>query len=92
MTQAASPAPLSGDSPRGFAFALSAYLLWGFLPLYMKALAHVTPAEVIAHRILWSVPVAGLILIALRRTGDLMAALRSPAMLAQAALTATPTT
>jgi chloramphenicol-sensitive protein RarD len=27
--------------PRGFLFALSAYLLWGFLPFFMKAVAHI---------------------------------------------------
>ncbi|MDW4548516.1 EamA family transporter RarD [Defluviimonas sp. D31] len=88
MTDAPIPAPKSDDSLAGFGFALSAYLLWGFLPLYMKALAHVTPAEVIAHRVLWSVPVAGLILVALGRTADLRAALRNPRMVAMAAVTA----
>ena len=37
------PVPTSGDSLSGFLFALTAYLLWGFLPIYMKALAHVPP-------------------------------------------------
>lgn len=78
----------TGDSPRGFAFALTAYLLWGFLPLYMKALAHIPPAEVIAHRVIWSVPIAGLVLLALRRVGDIPAALRSPRMLGMALVTA----
>lgn len=76
------------DSPRGLAFAVTAYVLWGGLPLYMKALSHVPAAEVVAHRVLWSVPVAGLILIALRRTGDLIQALRQPRILGMAALTA----
>ncbi|WP_431321897.1 EamA family transporter RarD [Rhizobium sp. YTU87027] len=76
------------DSPRGFAFALTAYLLWGFLPIYMKAVAHISPAEVIAHRIVWSLPLAGLVLIVLGRTHDIRTALRSPRMMAMAALTA----
>lgn len=76
------------DSPRGFAFALTAYLLWGFLPIYMKALAHIPPAEVIAHRIIWSLPLAGVILLILGRTADVKAALRSPRTLAMASLTA----
>ncbi|MCU9848689.1 EamA family transporter RarD [Defluviimonas sp. WL0024] len=88
MTDTPIQAPKNDDSLAGFGFALSAYLLWGFLPLYMKALAHVTPAEVIAHRVLWSVPVAGLILVALGRTADLRAALRSPRMVAMAVVTA----
>lgn len=38
----------------GVLFALGAYLLWGFLPAYWKALSHVPPGQVLAHRIIWS--------------------------------------
>lgn len=78
----------TGDTPQGLGFAISAYFLWGFLPLYMKMLSHLGPAEVVAHRIIWSVPIAAILLIALRRTGDLMAALRNPRMLAMGCVTA----
>jgi chloramphenicol-sensitive protein RarD len=87
-TDASVPLAKNEDSPRGFAFALTAYLLWGFLPIYMKAVAHISPAEVIAHRIVWSLPLAGIVLIVLGRTQDIRAALGSPRMLAMAALTA----
>ncbi|ANL33543.1 EamA family transporter RarD [Rhizobium phaseoli] len=87
-TDATVPLAKNEDSPRGFAFALTAYLLWGFLPFYMKAVAHISPAEVIAHRIVWSLPLAGIVLIVLGRTADIRAALRSPRMLAMGALTA----
>src|SRR5690606_26788274 len=83
-----SSGPQTGDSPRGFAFALTAYVLWGFLPFFMKAVAHIPAAEVVAHRIVWSVPLAGLVLIWLGRTADIKVALRSPRMLAMATLTA----
>lgn len=86
---ASAPLIKNEDSPRGFAFALTAYLLWGFLPIYMKAVAHISPAEVIAHRILWSLPLAGIVLLILGRTQDIAVALRSPRMLAMAAMTAT---
>ncbi|MDK1384896.1 EamA family transporter RarD [Sinorhizobium sp. 8-89] len=76
------------DSAKGFAFALSAYLLWGFLPFFMKAVAHIPAAEVVAHRIVWSVPLAGLVLLWLGRTHEVKAALRSPSMLRMAAVTA----
>lgn len=76
------------DTPRGLAFVLAAYILWGFLPLYMKALSHVPASEVVVHRVIWSVPIAALVLVVLRRTGDLRDALRNPRMLAQAGLTA----
>jgi chloramphenicol-sensitive protein RarD len=76
------------DSARGLAFAVSAYVLWGFLPLYMKAMAHLPTAEVIAHRIIWSVPVAGAILIAIRRTEALRQAIRTPRMIGMGMVTA----
>lgn len=76
------------DFPAGFAFAITAYVLWGFLPLYMKAVDHIGVAEVLAHRVIWSVPVAGALLIYLGRTKDFVAALKSPRMLAMGALTA----
>jgi chloramphenicol-sensitive protein RarD len=44
--------------------------------------------EVVAHRIVWSLPVAGVILYLLGRTADIRRALRSPRTLAMAALTA----
>lgn len=89
MSQTIDSSTLSeGDSPRGLAFAIAAYLMWGFLPLYMKALAHVPVAEVLAHRVIWSIPVAGAVLIWLGRTADLFAALRNPRMLRMAAITA----
>jgi chloramphenicol-sensitive protein RarD len=82
------PAATSGDSLSGFLYALAAYLLWGFLPLYMKALAHIPPPEVIAHRVVWSVPVALAVLWWTGRTSDLRAALANPRMLAMGAVTA----
>ena len=80
--------PNNTDSARGFGFALTAYLLWGFLPLYMKAMAHMPPAEVVAHRIIWSVPIAAAVLWWLGRTQDLRVALRSRRMIGMGALTA----
>lgn len=76
------------DATRGFLFALGAYGLWGVQPLFMKAVAHIPAAEVVAHRILWATPIAGAVLLILGRTADLKRALRSPRTLVMAALTA----
>ena len=78
----------SSDARRGFLFAFTAYLLWGFLPLYMKAVDHIPPLEILVHRIIWSVPVAGVVLLALGRTADIKTAFRSPRTLLMAAVTA----
>ncbi len=80
--------PARSEATRGFVFALVAYLLWGVMPLYMKAVAHIPALEVLSHRIIWSVPVAGILLLILGRTADIGAALRSPRVLGMAALTA----
>ena len=60
-----------------FLFALAAYLMWGFLPLYMKAVAHSPPVEVIAHRVIWSVPLL-VIFLAVRDGRQLWHRLRLP--------------
>lgn len=46
----------------GFLCCLGCYTIWGALPLYFRALDHIRPEEMLAHRIIWSVP-TGLILI-----------------------------
>jgi len=77
-----------GDSLQGFLLALGAYGIWGGLPLYFHLVNHVPLTEVLAHRVLWSVPIALVVLIVLRRTRDLRKAITSPRMLGMAALTA----
>lgn len=38
----------------GVFYGLAAYGWWGFAVIYFKAIDHVEPSEVLAHRILWS--------------------------------------
>lgn len=38
----------------GFMYGITAYTLWGFLPLYWKLLDEIAATEILAHRILWS--------------------------------------
>lgn len=48
----------------GVAAALAAYLYWGLLPIYFKLIYAAPAVEIIAHRILWSIPVlAGFLLL-----------------------------
>ncbi|MCC5963307.1 MAG: EamA family transporter RarD [Rhodobacteraceae bacterium] len=80
---------MNEDTLRGFAFAGGAFFLWGLLPFYFRALEHVPTIEVVAHRVIWAVPVALAVLVWLGRTADLSTALRTPRMLAMACVTAT---
>ena len=65
-------------SRAGFFFALSAFLIWGCLALFWKATSHVDAVEVTAHRVIWSLPVAGVILWFMGRTSDILPTLKSP--------------
>ena len=42
---------------KGILLVLSGYLMWGCFPIYWALLNHVSPSEVLVHRMLWSVPV-----------------------------------
>ncbi|MDQ3248602.1 MAG: EamA family transporter RarD [Chloroflexota bacterium] len=39
---------------KGMWYALGAYLIWGFLPLYWKALPGIPALEILSHRVVWS--------------------------------------
>ena len=70
--------PSEDQSRAGFFFSLAAFTLWGFMALFWKATSQMDAVEVTAHRAFWSLPVAGLILWFLGRTGDILPTLRSP--------------
>lgn len=78
----------SGEPAAGFVYAMSAFFLWGMFPIYLKAVAHIPAVEVVAHRVLWSIPVAGAVILWLGRTEDLKTAIKSPRVLLMAAVTA----
>lgn len=75
------PSVITGDSSpadrkSGLAPALGAYLIWGFLPLYLLLVSEVPAFEFVAWRIIWTLPIC-LVIVALRRQGaDIRAALR----------------
>jgi chloramphenicol-sensitive protein RarD len=68
----------SDESRAGFFFALSAYLIWGFLALFWKATSHIDPIEVTVHRAVWSLPFAGMVLWLMGRTSDILPTLKNP--------------
>ena len=39
---------------RGITAAVAAFVIWGFFPLYLMGLSHVSATEITAHRIVWS--------------------------------------
>ena len=41
---------------QGFGLGVAAYGLWGVLPIYFKALRSIDSVDIVAHRIVWSLP------------------------------------
>ncbi len=66
---------------RGIAYACAAYALWGVFPIYFKALQDVAPLEILGHRILWSLAVCVLLLLALRHVRWLAGLRQQPRVL-----------
>ncbi len=56
----------SREQKLGVSGALAAYSFWGLVPVYFKAVGHVSPLEILSHRVVWSVPLTAF-LIALAR-------------------------
>ena len=42
----------------GIAYACAAYAIWGLYPLYFKMLLQVPAMQILAHRVIWSLPLA----------------------------------
>ena len=66
------------DSSRartGLLLGLAAYLTWGVLPLYFKAVGHVSAMEIVAHRIVWSLIFLAVLVTLWRRWPAIRAAL-----------------
>lgn len=72
----------------GLILGLSAYALWGVLPVYFKAIDHVSAPEIVAHRIVWSLLFLVLLATAWRRWPGIRAALTTPRVAMTLALTA----
>ncbi|REK87242.1 EamA family transporter RarD [Streptomyces inhibens] len=66
------------DQRAGLAYGFAAYTMWGLLPLYWHLLGAATPSEILAHRMVWSLPVAVAILAVLRRWAWIGPLLRQP--------------
>ena len=69
------------DAPRntqsdGLLLGVGAYLIWGLLPLYLKLLTGVPTMEVVAHRVVWSLVLLAIVVVALRRTAAIRVAAR----------------
>lgn len=74
---------------KGALYAAGAYIIWGLLPLYWKALHDVPASQILSHRIVWSLVFVGLVLTARHKWTWLRSALHQPRVLLTFALSGT---
>lgn len=67
-----------GLSPRGMAYAIASYVLWGFLPVYFIALAPSGPFEIVAWRVIFSLAFCAIAIAVTRAWRAFAAILRRP--------------
>ena len=84
------PAPRPRDErTRGLIFAFAAYGVWGFFPIYFKALGGLPALEIVAHRIPWSLAFMAAYVGVEGRWRDVARALRAPRTLGVLAVSTT---
>jgi len=76
------------SSSQGFVFGIAAYALWGVLPIYFKALRDIPATDIVAHRVLWSLPFLAILIAAGRGWDKLKRTLGQPRTLGVLAVTA----
>jgi chloramphenicol-sensitive protein RarD len=70
---------------KGIWYAVGAYTLFGFFPLYWKLLEHIPALQTVSHRILWSCIVLLMLIVATGGWSSLRAAARAQAVRVYAA-------
>ncbi|WP_233279260.1 EamA family transporter RarD [Microterricola pindariensis] len=76
--QTTAPVTDAGTRRAGLIYAVSAYVLWGFLPIYFIALAPTGAFEVVAWRIVFSLVFCAILLAITRRYRLFLALLKRP--------------
>lgn len=59
----------------GIVLALACYTFWGFFPIYFKLMQAVPPIELLAHRLLWALPLGALVVMWRGQGAEVRAAL-----------------
>jgi chloramphenicol-sensitive protein RarD len=76
------------DERGGFGLGLAAYALWGVLPFYFKLLGRIPAIDIVAHRVLWSIPVLAVLLTVSKRWADLRSIFERPRVAGMLVITA----
>lgn len=73
---------------KGVLFGIAAYLIWGFLPIYLKAVKTVPDVQILLHRVVWAFVFVLLLVLWQKRWPKIRKSLRNPRVGLTYALTA----
>jgi len=73
----------------GYILSIAAFVWWGLFPLYIKLVSVASPLEILAHRIVWCLPVCIFLIALWRGWGELRRSLAQPKVLVTLLISAT---
>jgi len=82
------PTSAATQTRSGVINAVSAYVMWGFAPLYFKLLNNVNASEILVHRILWSCLLLIIVIVAAKKWRFVQSIAKQPQLLLRLTLTA----
>jgi len=71
----------NSETYKGFVVTLLAFTVWGTLPIYWKLIREVSPVEILAHRILWSLVLLVFLLSLQKKWNRVAKAMTTPSVL-----------
>jgi len=77
-------------SNKGIFYGIGAYLMWGFFPLYFKALQAVPAFEIMFHRVVWCFLFLAVVILVKKEWSNLKVELRQAARPAYLCLGSSP--
>jgi len=78
----------TSEHQKGIYYAVAAFVMWGLVPVYFKAVDDVPAFEVLAHRVVWSVIFLGLFLLLKGKLSELTTLRNNPKILLSLGLSA----
>lgn len=66
------------NSRDGVLYAITAYSLWAVAPIYFKWVGHIEPMVILSHRVIWSLVLTSIILLATKRFRALISVIKHP--------------
>ena len=73
---------------KGVMSGVAAYLIWGFLPIYLKALQGVPDLQIMLHRVVWAFVFVLLLVLFRKRLAVIIGSLRNPRVILTYTMTA----